>query len=338
MIIFFQEIILLFIIWILKMIEGIMEIFNNVLEMDILNMQSEKENILEYLFLDSKLFTIFWNIFIFTIFLGALFTIISIIKNAIKNNCKISSIISKYVISLISTLIVLIITVMIIFISNSLLNMFISIFDYDLDFKLSEFIFNSSVNNWLNDYSIFEVDFSTITVDKLLGEYEYSFNMVYPSNWKNNGMIDPQTFLYLPSLVTSVIVLFSLIYSCINIIKRIYKIILLYITMPMFLSLIPLDDGNRFKLWSFEFIQEVILIFIVFFSINIFSLVMMIMTKISFSISISDYGKSIFNLLAVSGGAIFMIVSQVCMNKMLFKNTNIKPIIKNKIITRGYSI
>ena len=196
------------------------------------------------------------------------------------NKQNISSIISKFFTSMITTLIVSIIFIIIISISNVLLNLLINILNIDQSQNISKLIFDNCVVNYFNYYSINEIDFSTITTSNLLGSYSFNNNLIYPSSWDLNGMINPNNFRYLPSLITSIIVLTSLLISIITLIKRIYKIVLLYIILPLSLSTIPLDDGLRFNNWRREFLKQLLIIFSITFSLNIFYLLLPILINI----------------------------------------------------------
>lgn len=327
MLIFFQEFIFSIILWVLRMIEGILEIFNILLGINIINANDEKEEIISYLINDSKILTIFISIFFITIFLCLIFIIASIIKNMLTNKQNISSIISKFFTSMISTLIVSIIFIIIISISNVLLNLLINILNIDQSQNISKLIFDNCVVNYFNYYSINEIDFSTITTSNLLGSYSFNNNLIYPSSWDLNGMINPNNFRYLPSLITSIIVLTSLLISIITLIKRIYKIVLLYIILPLSLSTIPLDDGLRFNNWRRELLKQLLIIFSITFSLNIFYLILPILLNINISENITSYSKSLINLLIISSGSIFITSSILTFNK-IFTKININDYIR----------
>lgn len=328
--IFFKQIITLIILWILRMIEGIFEIFNNILCINCINDNNKKVNINDALINDNSVSSIFWIIFIITIILCLVFAIVSIIKNMVSNNKSIGSIIGKYVISIISTFIVLMIVMIIIMIANSFLILLMDLLSIDLNVNISSYILNLSVEEWNNSYSINEVDFSKITITQFLGQYEYKSYLIFPEQWKYNGMINPDKFMYLPCLVTSLIVLSCLVITIIIIVKRIYNIVLLYITMPLSLSTVALDDGERFKIWRDEFIKTIILSYMIFFAINIFNIMIPFIFNISFQGNISSYGQSLLQLFMVSGGTVFIISSINILNKIITPNNTLgfKKIIK----------
>ncbi len=325
MVIFFQEIVLMIIIWLLRTISTLSELFNSLLGIQSIHYQNNEIDLLKYFLSDSKINNIFSSIFIITIFLCAIFIIISIIKNAINNKYNVSLIIGKYIISLISSLIVLILFLVIFIISNSLLNLIINIFNINLDNNIANLIFNYSVNNWFSGYSINEIDLYTINTKELLGEYINESYLIFPKQWKYNGMINPDTFSYIPCLITTSLILYSYIHCFIKIVKRIYNIVLLYIIIPIPISIYPLDDGIRFKQWKEQFIKEIIVIFTIILSFNIFIIFIPLITRLNLNNSISIYGKNVFKLFLLSGGALFISSSISLINK-IFTSPNINKL------------
>lgn len=295
------------------MIDGLIEIFNTLFGFNITS-NNEEIDILQFLLNDSKLLMIFTTIFIITIFICLIITIYSIIKNMAQNNKNITTILSKFFISIISIMIVLIILLIIVSISNILLKLLLDILNIDYSLNISKLILNNSIGNFLFDYSINEINISTITPNKLLGDYIIQEGLIIPLEWKKNGMINPNNFYYLPSLITSILVLTSLIITVINVIKRIYKIVLLYITLPISLSTLPLDNGKTFDIWKNNLISEIFIIFIIVLSLNIYSIILPILLNINIETNISSYGKSLINLLIIASGSIFILSAQKLFN------------------------
>lgn len=324
MLIFFQEIIFLTIIWILRMIEGIMEVFNILINFNI-SINTESKEPIQFLLTDSKIMVLFYTIFIITIFLCFVFTIYSIIKNVIKNNKSISQIVGASIISIISTMIVLMIILIIISINNIILNLLFEVLDINTNINISKLIFNNSVGNYLFDFSINEITFNTNNPNIIIGEYIINEGYIFPSEWKLNGMINPNNFLFLPSLITSILVLISLINVVINIIKRIYKIVLLYVMLPISLSTLPVDNGNSFNIWKEELIKEIIIIYGIILSVNLLYIILPILLNVFINTNISNYGKNIIQLFIISSGALF-ISSSIKIFKNIFSKS--KQVVK----------
>lgn len=67
MLIFFQELCLLLFLWLLKLVDGLMEIFSAIAGVTDVTYRGERVNIIEFLAGDNTVNTIFWCIFILAI-------------------------------------------------------------------------------------------------------------------------------------------------------------------------------------------------------------------------------------------------------------------------------
>lgn len=310
MIIFLQEIVMQLFLWFLRLTDGIMEIFSAIAGITDVTYHGQKVNIIEHLAASTSVGTIFWCVFILAVGLTALFTIVGIIKNMIDNKRNLSSIVGKFFLALLGTIAMLAVVVLGILISNSVLVLVSRIFQLENTTKLSTAIFNACVGDaWINGYSIAEVNVSTITVREIMGNYNSAAFGIWPVDWLNTGMIDPDKFLYFPALVASIGVMISLIVAILNLAKRVYEIILLYIVMPVSMSTLPLDDGARFKVWRESFITKIVLAYGSVFSVNVFVLLLPIITKMKIE-GISGFGNGMFLIFMIIGGAMMIPAGQ----------------------------
>lgn len=337
MLIYFQEIIFTIIMAILKMIQGLIEISNSILGIEPINYNNEEITLLEYFINNVKVNNIFWTIFIITIFLCSIFVIVSIVKNIINYKENLLSIIGKYILSLLSILIVLVIIFIIVIITNIFVDIILNLFNVNISMNISKDILNYSINNWLNDYSINEINIFSTTTREILGNYKSESYLLFPNEWQLNGMTNPNEFLYLPCIITSIIVLISLIYCAIKIIKRMYEIVFLYLIMPIAVAMIPMDKGNRFKIWIEQFVKKIALIFIVIISMQLFMIITPIFLKMELNYNISQYGKSIYKLCIISSGALINISAVSIFNKII-TNNNVKEIlnINKRVLITNY--
>lgn len=326
MLVFWEEILMYLLVRALKLIEDILDIFSYSINLDIMYYQNNKVNILELLISNTIIENIFWSIFILTIGLFCIFTIIGIIKNMITNTEMFYDVLKKFLFSLISIFVMLLFVFMIIIISNLLLEEINNLFPLKKELKLSNMIFDLCVGEWSNGYSILEVDFSMITIRDLLGDYKDFVLNIWPSSWSNNGMIVVDKFMFLPAIITTFTVLVSLIITVINLIKRIYEFLLLYFVMPISMSVIPLDNGRRFKNWIGQFIEKILIAFGNVLSLNITILILPIVNELQISES-NSYINSIFRLFLIISGVIIIPFAQKMIIKVLgrsrkYENTN----------------
>ena len=309
MLIFFQELILLLFLWFLKVIDGIMEIFSAIAGVTDVTYQGERVNIIEFIVGDSTVGTIFWCVFILAVGLTCIFTIVALVKNMIANNRNITTIIGKFFLALLGTLAMVVVVILGILISNAILVLVSEIFEIGNTTKLSNSIFNACVGDWVNGYSINEINVSTLSVRKIFGDYNTAAFGIWPTSWKNNGMVNPDTFLYLPSMIASIDLMIAMVVAIINLAKRVYEIVLLYIVLPVSMSTIAIDDGARFKIWRETFITKIVLAYGTVFSVNIFILILPIISKMKIP-GVSNFANSMFLIFMIIGGALVIPAGQ----------------------------
>ena len=313
MLIFFQQLCLLLFLWLLKLVDGLMEIFSAISGITDVTYKGEKVNIIEFLAGDSTVNTIFWCIFILAIGLTCIFTIAALIKNMINSQRNVSTIVGKFFLALLGTMAMLTVLFLIILISNSLLVLVSQIFEIGNTTKLSSALFNACAGDWINGYSVSEFDISRLGVKEIFGDYTTGF--VFPDAWRYNGMVNPDKFLYLPSLISGVALAIALVVAVLNLAKRVYEIIFMYFVMPMSMSTLPLDDGARFKTWRETFITKIVIAYGTVFSVNIFVLLLPLITRMRID-EISGFGNSMFLIFMIVGGAMVIPAGQALFCKL----------------------
>ena len=313
MLIFFQQLCLLLFLWLLKLVDGLMEIFSAISGITDVTYKGEKVNIIEFLAGDSTVNTIFWCIFILAIGLTCIFTIAALIKNMINSQRNVSTIVGKFFLALLGTMAMLTVLFLIILISNSLLVLVSQVFQIGNTTKLSSALINACAGDWINGYSVSEFDISRLGVKEIFGDYTTGF--VFPDKWKYNGMVNPDKFLYLPSLIAGVALAIALVVAVLNLAKRVYEIIFMYFVMPMSMSTLPLDDGARFKTWRETFITKIVIAYGTVFSVNIFVLLLPLITRMRID-EISGFGNSMFLIFMIVGGAMVIPAGQALFCKL----------------------
>ena len=290
-----------------------MEIFSAISGVTDVTYKGEKVNIIEFLAGDSTVNTIFWCIFILAIGLTCIFTIAALIKNMINSQRNVSTIVGKFFLSLLGTMAMLTVLFLIILISNSLLVLVSQIFQIGNTTKLSNALFNACAGDWINGYSVSEFDISRLGVKEIFGDYTTGF--VFPDSWKYNGMVNPDNFLYLPSLIAGIALAIALVVAILNLAKRVYEIIFMYFVMPMSMSTLPLDDGARFKTWRETFITKIVIAYGTVFSVNIFILLLPLITRMRID-EVGGFGNSMFVIFMIVGGAMVIPAGQALFCKL----------------------
>ena len=104
MLIFIQEIGLQLFLWLLQLIDGLMEIFSAISGVANVNYHGQQVNIVEFIVGDSTIGAVFWCIFITAVGLTCIFTIVGLVKNMIANNRNVSTIVGKFFLALLGTM------------------------------------------------------------------------------------------------------------------------------------------------------------------------------------------------------------------------------------------
>lgn len=309
MLIFFQELCLQLFLWLLKLVDGLMELFSAISGVTNITYHGQQVNILELLVGDSTVAAIFWCIFILAVGLTCIFTIVGLVKNMIANNRNVSSIVGKFFLALLGTLAMLLVVFLGILIAGALLQLLAKIFQIGNTTKLSNAIFDACVGDWINGYSINGIDITSLSVSDIFGGYKTATFGIFPNAWKLNGMVNPNTFMYLPALIAGIALCISLVIAVLNLAKRIYEIIFLYFCMPVSMSTLAMDDGARFKNWREMFVTKIILAYGAVLSVNLFVLILPFISQMSIA-GVSSFANAMFKVFMIVGGAMLIPAGQ----------------------------
>lgn len=293
----------------LTLIDGIMEIFSAIAGVTDVSVNGQSVNIIEYLAGNSTVGTIFWCIFILAVGLTCIFTIVGLVKNMVANNRNVSTIVGKFFLALLGTMAMLAVVFLGIMIANALLQLLANIFQLENTTKLSNALFNACVGDWVNGYNINKINVTDLSVSDIFGGYETALFGIWPTSWKCNGMVNPNTFMYFPALIASIALTIALIIAVLNLAKRVYEIIYLYFCMPVSMSTLPLDDGARFKNWREQFVTKIILAYGAVLSVNVFVLILPLIQQMSIP-NLGSFGNSIFLIFMIVGGAMVIPAGQ----------------------------
>ena len=259
MLILFEELILKIIIWCLKIIDYLKEIIDGIFAKTPIFKNEEKINLINSFIENDTIKYTFWIIFIISILIICISTIISLVKNMILNNQQVHMIIGKFLFSIISVLIILALFIIGILFTNKINDLLCEFLNFDSQFVISKELFNLFVGKWNIGYSIQDIDINIINGEILFGEYNEYINNIFPISFVNNGMVDYNEFDFILGFIASLGILISFIRIIFIIIKRIFKITFLYLMLPICTSTIALDDGKRLKKWKDNLILELYL-------------------------------------------------------------------------------
>lgn len=310
--IFLKEIILQIIIWILSLVDNLAEMFTIFTGVKNVTYDGEEVNIIEYVLSSSMVESVLYCMIILSVGLACIFSIYSIIKNFVGERGNLLGIVGKFGLSIMGTIVMASFMILIVLISNRFLNIVSNIFEGVDEVKIGSKMLDGMVLDYLNGYTIRDIDISQIEVRDILGSFEEG--VIFPSYYNKNGMIDPDTFMYLPGLIGSICLLIGLLSTIINLARNVFEIAYLYILMPVSLSTLPLDNGERFKGWRESFFSRFLVIFSLLVALNIYLILVPILLRLQ--VFDSKGLNSIFRIIIISSGTLLLTSSTVLISKL----------------------
>ncbi len=129
----------------------------------------------------------------------------------------------------------------------------------------------------------------------LTGQLDY-FDMGVVSQYYNLRSLD-----FLIGIFGSIVIMVMFVMSAVTFIQRIFDIVLLYIISPVSVSTIPVDDGNRFRIWRDMIISKVLGAYGIILSMNLFFIIIPQVSAITFFTN--SFKNGIVKILFLIGGA-----------------------------------
>lgn len=129
----------------------------------------------------------------------------------------------------------------------------------------------------------------------LTGQLDY-FDIGVVSQYYNLRSMD-----FLIGILGSIVIMVMFVMSAVTFIQRIFDIVLLYIISPVSVSTIPVDDGNRFRIWRDMIISKVLGAYGIILSMNLFFIIIPQVSSITFFTN--SFKNGIVQILFLIGGA-----------------------------------
>lgn len=123
------------------------------------------------------------------------------------------------------------------------------------------------------------------------------------------GLIDPLTYNWALAYIAAIVLIIVLFVSALSLAKRVFDIIFLFFSMPFPIATMPSDDGARFKLWKDTMISKVILAYGTVIAVNLFLLILPLITSITFSVN--NVVNCVAQLIFIIGGAVSIYGAQL---------------------------
>lgn len=146
----------------------------------------------------------------------------------------------------------------------------------------------------------------------LTGELDY-FDMGVVTQFYKLRNLD-----FLIGIFGSIVIMVMFVMSAITFIQRIFDIVLLFIISPVSVSTIPVDDGNRFKIWRDMTISKVLSAYGIILSMNLFFIIIPQVSSITFFAD--SFKNGIVKILFLIGGAYAVTKSNIVIAQLTGNN------------------
>ena len=113
-------------------------------------------------------------------------------------------------------------------------------------------------------------------------------------------------------ILGSLVMLVMFALSALTFIQRIFNIILLYIVSPISISTLPLDQGNRFRVWKDMMISKILSAYGIILVMNLFFLIMPQVSNMRFFDN--DFENSLVYILFLIGSAFVVTKANLVIN------------------------
>lgn len=113
---------------------------------------------------------------------------------------------------------------------------------------------------------------TTLNATKIFGTYKKNFGFPDSNNPKRDGIIRMDSFNMVFAYFMSLTLVIVIVMSMLGLVKRLYDLVILFLSLPLVVSLLPLDDGAHFKIWRETVISKVVLAYGTIISVNVFML------------------------------------------------------------------
>lgn len=157
-------------------------------------------------------------------------------------------------------------------------------------------ITNCKILDSNNSKDIFSYDIDNVVKMSLYSRYKI-------------GLINPLTYNWALAYIAAIVLIIVLFVSALSLAKRVFDIIFLFFSMPFPIATMPSDDGARFKLWKDTMISKVILAYGTVIAVNLFLLVLPLITSITFSVN--NVVNCVAQLIFIIGGAVSIYGAQL---------------------------
>src|SRR5574344_1161458 len=281
-------------------IDFIREIFYTLAGIQPVNINGEQTDLLSHFILSNSVKTAFFYIFLIAIILLVVFVMIAIVRSeyvASENKKSKTQILGKAFQSFAIFLMVPFILIAGITLTNAVMGAVNASMNPYAAVAGGSTSIGGQILVTSGQYAFIGDSASRSEIEKLFltGELSY-FDMSVVSEYYNLRSLD-----FLIGIFGSIVIMVMFVMSAVTFIQRIFDIVLLYIISPISVSTIPVDDGNRFKIWRDMTISKVLGAYGIILSMNLFFIIIPQISSITFFAD--SFKNGIVKILFLIGGA-----------------------------------
>ncbi len=174
-------------------------------------------------------------------------------------------------------------------------------------------------SGWVDD-KMQIIDFSNVSPDIIFGVK--GKNIVGfekdDSGYATKPIVYLDSFNFLTAYIVVIVMIVALVFCMLGLVKRVFDIVMLFITLPLISATIPLDDGARFKSWRDTVISKVVLAYGAVLSVNVFLLIVPIINNMQFEeLGWSGFLENLFKIFLMMGGALSINGGQLLLSRLI---------------------
>lgn len=281
-------------------IDFIREIFYTLAGIEKVTIDGEEEDLLSHFLLSPSVKTTFFYIFLVAIILLVVFVMVAIIRSEYANaeNKKSKTLILG---NALKSFLIFLMVPFILLAGISLTNVVMSAINASMNPYVLQAGGRATIGGQIlvtsGQYAYIGEEGARAQIEQmfLTGQLDY-FDMSVVQQYYNLRSMD-----FLIGIFGSIVIMVMFVMSAVTFIQRIFDIVLLFIISPVSVSTIPVDDGNRFRIWRDMMISKVLSAYGIILSMNLFFIIVPQIQGITFFTD--SFKNGIVKILFLIGGA-----------------------------------
>ena len=265
----------------LYIVDSIMEVFGVLTGLNQVQVDGgEDEYLLDYMITNANLQRIFMTIAAIGLAVALMFTMMSLAKNVVVRKKGTGKIAFQFFTTAISTMLTAFITIAVIYIANEILILIDYSFKSDATSQttLGQKIINICAGNQLpwTGKDVREFAFSAKEGISMFGHIDGGAFTGFPDldTAGYDGLVYIRDFQFLVGVLVSIGLIIVMIQTTLGLTTRLFNIVFLYLSAPLCIATVPLDDGARFKMWRETIISKILLAYGSVLAVNVYILIL----------------------------------------------------------------